>query len=313
MRDAFVNALITAAREDSRIFLLTGDLGYSVLEKFGAEFPGRYINAGVAENNMIGMAAGLAHEGKVVFVYSIAQFISMRCVEHIRLDICLDSANVKIVGAGGGLAYGTQGPTHHATEDLAVMRALPGLTVIAPGDPVEATLATRAVIAMDTPAYIRLGKNGEPKLYQNAPSFALGKAITLREGKDVGLIAAGSAVHAALMAAELLARKGLEARVLSMHTIKPIDAEAILRAATDVRAIVTVEEHNINGGLGSAVAEVLAESAPQRVPFRRLGLPDQFVHEVGSQSYLRNLYGLGPEAVAATVLAWLPSSTGCQR
>lgn len=313
MRDAFVAALTDAAREDPRIFLLTGDLGYSVLEKFAAEFPDRFINAGVAENNMIGMAAGLAHEGKVAFVYSIAQFISMRCVEHVRLDVCLDGVNVKLVGVGGGLAYGSQGPTHHATEDLAVMRSLPGLTVLAPADPVEAAWAARAAIATDGPVYIRLGKSAEPKLYQSPPALQVGRAVTLREGSDIALIATGGVVHTALLSAEALARRGVEARVLSMHTLKPIDAQAILRAAEEVGAIVTIEEHNIVGGLGSAVAEVLAESALRRVPFRRLGIPDRFVHEVGSQEYLRNLYGLSPEGIAATVLAWLPSARSYQR
>lgn len=310
MRDAFINTLMAVAREDSRIFLLTGDLGYSVLERFQQEFPDRFINAGVAENNMIGMAAGLALEEKKPIVYSIAQFISMRCVEHVRLDICLDGADVKLVGVGGGLGYGAQDPTHHATEDLAAMRALPGMTVVAPADPVETELATRAAIAHDGLVYLRLGKNGEPKVHREAPPFLLGKALTLREGSDVTLIATGGVVHTALKAADILAAKGIQSRVVSMHTVKPIDAEAVVRAAAETRAIATIEEHNILGGLGGAVAEVFAESGQRRVPFRRFGLPDRFVHEVGSQTYLRKLYGLDPESLAAALAPWLASAHG---
>jgi transketolase len=291
MRTAFIDTLCTLAEGDERIWLLTGDLGYSVLERFAVRFPDRYVNVGVAEQNMTGMAAGLARSGKIVFTYSIANFPTLRCLEQIRNDVCYHQANVKVVAVGGGFAYGSLGYSHHGLEDLGIMRTLPHMTVIAPGDPAETQLATRAVVQWPGPCYLRIGKAGEPKVHETEPPFQVGRAITVRPGSDVTLISTGAILKETLATAEQLTADGIDARVLSMHTLKPLDKDAIHRASRETSAIVTVEEHSIIGGLGSAVAEVLAELGPSRLRFRRFGVPDCASHEVGSQQYLRGRLG----------------------
>lgn len=301
MRGGFFRALEELAERDERVFLVVGDLGYAVTESFAKRFPKRFLNAGVAEQNMTGIAAGLALSGKIVFTYSIANFPILRCLEQVRNDICYHRANVKIVAVGGGLAYGSLGSTHHATEDLAIMRALPEMVVVAPGDPAEAEAATHAVGAYPGPCYLRLGRADEPRVHQEAIDFRLGTAIEVTEGNDVTLIATGGMLMTAVQVAEMLRAKRIGVRVLSMHTIKPLDVEAILRAARETGGIFTLEEHSVTGGLGSAVAEVLAESGDGRVPFKRLGLPAAFSCKVGAQAYLRAQYGLSAEAVAETV------------
>jgi transketolase len=292
MRSAFMRALIDSAKDDPAIYLVVGDLGFSVVEPFVEKFPDRFVNVGVAEQNMSGIAAGLALCGKIVFTYSIANFPSLRCLEQIRNDICYHRANVKVVSVGGGLGYASLGITHHATEDLAIFRALPNMVVVAPGDPIEASEATRAVIEQPGPCYLRLGKSGEPVVHTDRVEFRLGKAIRVRNGRDLCIIATGGILVNCVKAADQLSRLGLETRVLSMHTIKPLDIDAILQAAYETAALVTVEEHSVIGGLGSAVAEILAESDLPRVPFRRIGLPAEFTPQVGSQEYLRDYYSL---------------------
>ena len=297
MRAAFVRSLIDSARADNRLFLLVGDVGYSLVEPFAQEFPGRFINVGIAEQNMIGIATGLALCGKIVFVYSLANFPTLRCLEHIRNDVCYHNANVKVVAGGGGLTYGALGATHHATEDLAIMRALPNMTVIAPGDPVEAALATRAIAARPGPGYLRLSRTGDPVIHQTPPNFQIGKAIVVRNGSDVTLIATGGILRNAMQAAEKLVQQGIQARVLSMHTLKPLDTDSVLTAARETHAIITIEEHSIIGGLGSAVAEVLAELGNSHIIFKRLGINDSFYSQVGSQAYLQRLYSLSVEGI----------------
>lgn len=286
MRTAFIDTLCTLAAADERIWLLTGDLGFSVLERFYERFPQRFLNVGVAEQNLTGIAAGLARSGKISFTYSIANFPTVRCLEQIRNDICYHEANVKIVSVGGGFAYGAQGYTHHGIEDLAIMRVMPGMTVVAPGDPVEARLATRAIVAQPGPCYLRLGKAGEPQVHAAEPPFTLGRAIAVRAGRDVTLISTGGMLRQTLAAADRLAEDGIAARVLSMHTLKPLDQEAVRAAARETQAVVTVEEHRRTGGLGSAVAEVLAESSGGRTRFARWAVPDELQHDIGSQEYL---------------------------
>ena len=297
MRAAFIRALLDMAERDARIYLVVGDLGYSIVEPFIERFPTRYLNVGVAEQNMTGIAAGMALCGKVVFTYSIANFPTLRCVEQIRNDVCYHNADVKIVSVGGGLAYGALGITHHATEDIAVMRVLPRTIVVAPGDPLEAELATRAIVEQPGPCYLRLGKSGEPRIHEPGVDFRLGKAITVREGDDLCLIATGSMLYSAVQVAELLCREGTQARVLSMHTIKPLDTDAVLAAARETSAIVTIEEHSVTGGLGSAVAETLAETSEFRVPFKRVGLPPTFTSLVGNHEYLKQAYSLSVEGI----------------
>jgi transketolase len=307
VRTTFLNTLFELAKQDRRIVFVTGDLGFGVVEPFMEQLPDQFVNAGVAEQNMTGLAAGMALSGKIVFTYSIANFPTLRCLEHIRNDICYHQANVKVVSVGGGFAYGSMGATHFATEDLGVMRMLPGITIVAPGDPVETEHATRAVVEHPGPCYLRLGKAGEPKVHKSEIQFRLGRAIQVRDGKDATLISTGGMLHNTVAAAELLEKQGLRARVLSMHTLKPLDEEAVLSAASETAAIFTVEEHSIIGGLGGAVSELLAEASPVRIPFKRLGTPSRFPPRVGSQEYLLAEHGLTAGQIAETVRQFVTS------
>jgi len=298
MRSAFINALVNLASRDRRIVLIVGDLGFGVVEPFAQQFPDRFVNVGIAEQNMTGIAAGMALSGQVVFTYSIGNFPTLRCLEQIRDDVCYHRAAVKIVSVGGGLAYGALGPSHHATEDIAIMRALPEMIVLAPGDPFETTMATEALVNCPGPAYLRLGRAGESTLHSPNADFSIGRAIQLTEGEDIALVSTGTMLHDSRTAVEILAQQGIHARLLSMHTIKPIDESAILSAARETSAILTVEEHGTIGGLGGAVAEVLAEHPEVSISFKRLGLPSAFTSLVGDQSFLKRSYGLSPEGIA---------------
>jgi transketolase len=305
MRGAFFRALLALAERDRRVNLIVGDLGFGVVEEFACRFPDRFLNAGIAEQNMTGIAAGMALSGKIVFTYSIANFPVLRCLEQVRNDVCYHNANVKIVAVGGGLAYGSLGATHHATEDLAIMRSLPRMVVVAPGDPAEAEAATRAVAAHAGPCYLRLGRAGEAKVHRGEIDFQLGKAIPVRQGSDLTLISTGGLLETALQAAESLYHAGLQTRVLSMHTVKPLDASAILSAARETGAVFTLEEHSVDGGLGGAVAELLAEAGESPLTFRRFGLPSAFSSVIGTQEYLRARHGLSAEAVALAIASIL--------
>ncbi len=291
MRTTFIQTLCAVAERDQRVWLLTADLGYSVLEPFRDRFPGRYVNVGVAEQNLIGVAAGLARCGKVPFVYSIANFPTLRCLEQIRVDVCYHECPVKVVAVGGGFTYASQGYTHHGVEDLAILRTLPGMTVVAPGDPVETRLATQALADRPGPAYLRLGKAKEPLVHTTEPAFAIGRAITVRPGRDLTLVSTGGMLKECVTVAERLRGQGVEARVLSMHTLKPLDGEAVLRAARETGGLVTVEEHSVTGGLGSAVADVIAQAGARCGFFRKFGVPDELYHRVGSQEYMRAMCG----------------------
>lgn len=309
MRTAFMRELSAAAAADPRVMLVVGDLGFSVVEAFAAQRPDQYLNVGVAEQNMTGVAAGLALSGRIVFTYSIGNFPTLRCLEQLRNDVCYHNADVKVVAVGGGFAYGALGVSHHATEDLAIMRSLPNMTVVAPGDPVEAGLAVRAAIARPGPCYLRLGKAGETVVHQRPIVFEVGRAITVRGGDDLTLVSTGGMLPTAVEVADALReRHGLTARVLSMHTVKPLDIRAIHAAARETRAILTLEEHSVLGGLGGAVAEVLAEIDGARPRFRRLGLDSQFSRTVGDQSYLRDRFGLSVRSITAAAEALLASA-----
>ncbi len=292
MRTAFAAALLDMMAADERLWLVTGDLGFSVLEPIAQRFPGRYVNVGVAEQNMTAVAAGLAHSGKIPFTYSIANFPTLRCLEQVRTDVVYNALPVKIVAVGGGYAYGPQGYTHHGVEDLAVMRTLPGMTVLAPGDPVETDLLTRRLPAVPGPCYLRLGKAREPVVHREPPPLEIGRAIRLRDGVAGTLISTGGMLPATVEVADRLRHEtGVSLRVLSMHTLKPLDTEAVLDAARDTGRILTVEEHSVIGGLGSAVAEVLATRGPTGARLALFGVPDRLTCAVGSQEYLRGLCG----------------------
>ena len=297
MRSTFIQTLAEAAASDPRVTLVVGDLGFGVVVDFAKRFPSQFLNAGVAEQNMTGVAAGMAMAGKIVFTYSIANFPTIRCLEQIRNDICYHNANVVVVVVGGGYSYGALGMTHHATEDLALMRALPQMTVLAPGDPVETAAATKAAAAGIGPVYLRLGRDKEPIVHKKPIDWSVGKALTVREGTDLTLISTGGMLATAVAVADMLADREVSARVLSMHTLKPLDSDAVLAAARQTGRIATIEEHSILGGLGGSVAEVLCEADIPNVRFRRIGLPSHFTKAVGDQDYLRKLHGLDPLSI----------------
>jgi transketolase len=299
MRSAFNDELLKIARKDKRIFMILADIGYGEIEPFAEAFPDRYFNCGVAEQNMTGVACGVAMEGNIAVTYSIANFPTLRCLEQIRNDVCYHNLNVKIVIIGGGLAYGSLGVSHHSTEDIAIMRSLPDMVVCCPADVQEARAAAHVMIDRDGPFYYRCGYKKEPDLHQGKIHFQLGTAIQVTEGADVTLVGTGTITYRAYLAAKLLADQGVKARVVSMHTVKPIDKGAIIAAARETGGIVTVEEHNVLGGLGGAVAEAVAE-AGVGVPFKMIALPDTYVHIVGTHEWLLDYYGFSPEAIADT-------------
>lgn len=302
MRNAFINSLITVAEQNPKVVLLTGDLGYTVFEPFKAKFPRRFFNMGVAEANMLGAALGLAQSGLIPVVYSIATFATMRGFEQIRTDICLHQANVKIVGTGAGLSYGHAGPTHHSLEDLALMRLLPNMAVVCASDPPMAKAAIAKAILHKGPVYLRLGKRGEPVIHRDLKKFTIGKSIWLKEGDKIALIATGNLVHTALLAADILQKTGLNPTVVDMHTIKPFDQKTLFKLYKTHAYLYTLEEHSIIGGLGSAVAEAIAEiKSAHKNRFMRIGVRDKFIDVVGTQEYLRQVHQLTPHSIAQQI------------
>lgn len=292
---SYSEILIELGRENPNIFAVNSDMG--TLADFGREFPNRFVEVGIAEQNLIGVAAGLAIRGKIPFVYAMAPFVTMRSYEQIRTDLAYGEKNVKIVSTCTGLSGGPWGTTHHSIEDITLMRVIPGMTVILPADSLETERAIRAAAEHIGLVYIRLG-SGEP-VYEEDYTFEIGKAVTLREGNDVTIAATGSMVIKALKAHDDLIQQGIKARVLNVHTIKPLDAEAILQAAEETGSIVTAEEHSVVGGLGGAVAEVLAESGVGRL--KRVGIQDTFCTTIGSYEELCEIYGLTTKSIVEAV------------
>ena len=300
MRDHFIKRLHELAECDSRIVLVTGDLGFGVFDRFREERSGQFINAGVSEQNMTMIATGMAIEGRIVFTYSIGNFPTLRCLEMIRNDAAYHDANVKVVCIGGGFSYGANGPTHHAIEDIAIMRVLPDMTVVAPGDPLETEQSVAALININGPAYLRLGRSGDPPVHKVLPDFSIGESITIREGTDCTLISTGGMLPEAVRTAELLANKGIESCVVSMHTIKPLDEHA-LEQSFRTHLTVTLEEHSCIGGLGSAVSEWMATKSVSG-NLLVVAANDSFATSTGSQEFLRRVNGLNAEAIAPQVL-----------
>ena len=305
MRDTFVKTLVELAKQDPRIELVTGDLGFGVLKPFWEQCPDQFTNAGIAEQNMTTVAAGMALSGKTVFTYSIGNFPTLRCLEQIRNDCAYHKANVKVVCIGGGFVYGSLGMSHHATEDLAAMRALPDVVVMAPGDLVEAEEATKAIAAYPGTCYLRLGRGGEKRIHEKLENFRIGKAIRVHDGQRVAIFSAGAIFEEVQAAYDLLKARGLEPLVYTFPTVKPIDRDVIERCARDCELVVTCEEHNIIGGFGSAVAEVMAEMKTKKAFLLRLGIQDQYCTAVGSQKYLRRQYGIAAESIAERIMGVL--------
>ena len=304
MRNAFASELLELAKQDDRIVLLMGDIGNRLFDRYKAHCPNRFFNCGVAEANMVGVAAGMALSGLRPVLYTIAPFMTSRCFEQIKLDLCLHRLPIVLIGVGGGLSYASLGPTHHSFEDIAILRTLPGMTVVCPADAAEVRLALREASQRDGPVYLRLGKKGEPAVHQSAPDFAIGRGIELRAGEDVCLLGTGNILPEVLGAAEILSGHGVSARVVSMHTVKPLDEALLSDAFSRFRLVVTVEEHSLIGGFGAAVAEWLAdrprvgESAPRLL---RLGMKDAFFGCAGDQRYAREHFGLSAARIAEAV------------
>jgi transketolase len=312
MRNRFAAELTAMADRDERVVLLSGDIGNRLFDEFKERHGDRFLNCGVAEANMMGMAAGLAMSGLRPFVYTITPFVTTRCLEQIRVDVCYHHVPVTIVGVGGGLSYAGLGATHHSCEDIAFLRALPGMTVVCPADAHEVGGAMRAALGQDGPVYVRIGKKGEPTVHDSAPDFELGKALTLREGDTVTVLATGNVVPMALEAADLLEESGVSTRVVSFHTVKPLDEKLLSDVLWSSRVVVTFEEHSLIGGLGGAVAEWLADHGPAPAALVRIGTRDEFLHESGGQGHAREQFGLTPGAVATRALAALGTAESVQ-
>lgn len=307
MRNHVVNAITEMAKYDDGIVAVVGDLGFNVWNKFEGLFPDRFINAGIAEQNMTAVAAGMALEGNTVFTYSIGNFPTLRCIEQIRNDICYPNANVKILSVGGGMAYGSLGMTHHATEDLAMMRALPNMRVYAPADAHEALACLEDAMGAETPAFIRMARGNEPDQHSGFPKPDVSKLIPMQRQEDgsVAVISTGTILSEAVRARKLLLEEGVPVNVFSCPRVKPVDQEGIRQISRRVKLVVTMEDHNIIGGLGGAVAEVMAEYEGNKAVLMRTGLRDTYTETVGSQEYLRDYYGLSAEKVSMKILARL--------
>ena len=301
MRDAFIETLSELAAEDPRVVLITGDLGYGVLTKFAERFPNQFVNAGVAEQNMTSIAAGMALSGWRVYTYSIANFPTLRCLEQVRNDICYHDCDVTIVAIGGGFSYGQLGMSHFATEDLAIMRALPNMRVVAPTETWEAQDLVRDMARVKGPAYLRIDKDSGGMARCVDERAVLGKARRVREGSDATIIATGAILREAIAAAERLSARGVQCRIEAMHTIKPLDCDAILAAAKETGGILTLEEHSRIGGLKAAVAETLVDAGVKPGFFASVALDDVFPTIVGDQRYLRGRYGLDSQTVERTI------------
>lgn len=300
MRDAFIKELMVSAESDPRIVIVSADIGNRMFDAFRAAFPDRFINAGIAEADMTGIAAGLAMAGLRPFTYTIAAFNPGRCVEQIRSDVCQHNLPVTVVGVGAGLSYASLGPTHHALEDIAWIRAIPNIKVICPGDPLEVRGAVKAALAQDGPVYLRLGKKGEPCIHQSEPEMRFGDALRVRAGSDATLLAVGTVLPVAMAAAELLASAGISAEVYSFHSIKPLDTELLSRlfAPDGAKAVGVMEEHVAAGGAWAAIAEWLAERGETHAPLIRFGAPDAFFHEAGNQDWARRRMGIDAASIA---------------
>jgi transketolase len=304
VRNAFADELTKLGNDDPRVVLLSGDIGNKLFDKFRAAHPARFINCGVAEQNMTGVAAGLAMSGMRPVTYTITPFVTTRCLEQIRTDACYHDVPVTIVAVGAGLAYAGLGPTHHACEDISFLRSIPNMVVICPGDPFEVRAALRAVMKQDRPCYIRMGKKGEQAIHSAVPAdFAIGKAITIQDGSDVCLLSTGNMLPEAVHAAHALQEKGLSSRVVSFHTVKPLDEACLRDAFARFRLVATIEEHSLIGGLGSAVSEWVIDQGIMPRRFLRFGTPDSFFKKSGEQEFARHALGLTGDQIAERVHA----------
>lgn len=296
MRIAFIETLTEIAEKDPNVFLITGDLGFSVFENFVERFPKQFLNVGVAEQNMIGVAAGLALTGKKVFVYSISTFATLRPYEQIRNDVCYQNLPIVIIGGGSVFSYSSFGCTHQPIEDMGALRLLPNMAVIATGDPVEVRALLKEAYKANHPTYIRMAKKGEPVIHESEENIKIGKIMQIADGTDITLITNGRALADVVEAGKVLEESGVSVRILEAHTIKPFDERMVLDAAKETGAIITVEDHSVLGGLGTVVAETLALNKVA-IPFTRIGVTDEFPSGVGMQSFFLKRYCMDVEGI----------------
>ncbi len=301
MRNAFAAQLTDLAAHDPSVVLLSGDIGNRMFDDFKRRCPGRFFNCGVAEANMLSVAAGLALSGMRPVVYTITPFITARCLEQIRVDVCYHNAPVLIVGVGGGLSYASLGATHHSCEDIAMLRALPRLQVVCPGDGWEVRAAVKALLRGSQPAYLRLGKKGEPEVHACEPAFDIGQGIQIRPGREMVIVSTGNLLPIAVEAADRLQTQGIAAGVVSLHTVKPLDDELLKECFRAAKLVATLEEHSVLGGLGGAVAEWLADQPQPQAALVRLGTADRFLCQAGNQSFAREHFQLDAEAVVRSL------------
>lgn len=302
MRDAFIQKLYTRAKSDPDIIFMSNEYGAPSLDKFRADLPKQFINGGISEQNLISVAAGMAMQSKKVYVYSIASFITLRCYEHLKIDLCVMNLPVTIIGVGPCYAYGVDGPTHHATEDIAVMRALPNMCIYSPADTNMAAALVDVSLRAETPVYCRLDRGKYSLLHVENENIDKGFSI-LKDGGDICIIATGMMVHRALEIAEELGRYSIKARILELYRLKPIDTNNFLKAVRNTKKIVTIEEHTINGGLGSIVAEILTDAGVS-VPLKRLAIPDEKLYTYGKREDIHHKLGLDKESVVNTIVQW---------
>lgn len=308
MRNAFADEITKIAQEDGRVVFLSGDIGNRLFDGIKENAPDRFLNCGVAEANMMGMAAGLALCGFRPVTYTITPFITTRCLEQIRVDLCYHNLPVVIVSVGGGLSYASLGATHHSCEDIGLLRLLPNMKVVCPADSLEVRQAIRMALKEEGPVYIRLGKKGEPPIHKAPPDFRIGKAIVLRPGSEVCLLSTGNMAAVALDAARLLERKGISAQVANLHTVKPLDEAFLEEVFARFPAVVTAEEHSRLGGLGGSVAEWLADHPSPNSLLCRIGTSDSFLREAGEQAHARHHFGLTAENIAESAARLLEAS-----
>jgi transketolase len=300
--------LTALAGEDPRVVMLSGDIGNRLFDDYKKKHPQRFFNCGVAEANMVGLAAGLALSGLRPVAYTITPFITARVFEQIKVDVCYHHVPVVLVGVGAGLSYASLGATHHSCEDIGLMRLLPGMTILCPGDSWEVKLALRAALKQDGPVYIRIGKKGEPVVHAQAPAFQIGKGIIVRPGRDACLLSTGNLLPVAMGAAQEMEKLGVSCQVVSLHTVKPLDEALLAEAFGRYPVVATLEEHSRVGGLGGGVAEWLSDRPPQKGRLLRLGIGDTFLHEACDQETAREQFGLTPSAIATRVLEWMPAN-----
>jgi transketolase len=305
MRNAIISEIYKQMKENKDIYFLTGDLGYCVLEPIENDFPDRFINVGIAEQNMIGMASGLALSGKKVYVYSIIPFLTMRCFEQIRNDICYHDADVTLLGVGSGLSYGILSSTHFALEDVAILRSLPNMTIFSPADEIEAISGLNFFNNYHHPLYIRIGKKEEPVVFSNDYSFSFGKGTIISKGNDGIVFTTGSITTEVINALKKIKTEfKFNLTLVDISTIKPIDKKFVIDYCIDKKKIFTVEEHSIIGGLGSTIAEIISENVID-AQLIRIGTKDVFIRNVGNQSYLRQVLGLDSEGIAKCIISYL--------